>query len=210
MGSIIRSFIILIFFHFSFSLAFGDSFEKSWFKGEIVLTDGNILKGKINYNINTKIVRLKTGSKVKAFTPYSVSYFTFFDQIKEKERVFTSQNFIEKIGLVNSTFLELLIDGPIVVLRDGEYVSFNTQTSHHDGAFKAFYYVNVNEKIYIVKDFKKDVMPFMISYESKINSFIQEQRINLTKPNHQILLIDYFNHLVDPEYQWIGRNTDLD
>ncbi|WP_020526326.1 hypothetical protein [Flexithrix dorotheae] len=210
MGIIIRSIFTFTFFYFSFCLVFGDTIEKNWYKGEVILTDGNVLKGKINYNINTKVVRLKNGTKIKAFTPYSVSYFTFFDQEREKERVFTSQNFIEKIGFVNNTFLELLIDGPIVVLRDGEYVSFNGQTSHHDGALKAFYYISVGQKTYMVNNFKKDVMPFMSAYESKINSFIHDQRINLTKPNHQIFLIDYFNHLVDPEYKWIGSGTDLE
>ncbi len=86
----------------------GVDIKGDWYKGELVLQDGQKLKGELQLNFALNTVLLKQDTIVKAFSPYSVSYFKF----KEGERIRTFYTlFYQQPGVGESLmFFELVFN----------------------------------------------------------------------------------------------------
>ena len=59
-----------------------------WFEGSIMLTNGNELKGLIKYNDRNGVLSYQDDTEFRVFTPLRVAAFEFFDESKQKQRIF--------------------------------------------------------------------------------------------------------------------------
>lgn len=59
-----------------------------WFEGSILLNDGSKLVGLVKYDDNSGILSFQDGTISRVFTSSRVSTFQFFDEARQKQRVF--------------------------------------------------------------------------------------------------------------------------
>ncbi len=87
----------------------GDTFE--WSDGSILLSNGEELKGLVKYNDRNGVLAYHDGDNSRPFTPRSVLGFEFFDEQKQKQRIFYSLEDIDaETNVKRPLFFELLRD----------------------------------------------------------------------------------------------------
>ncbi|WPP50211.1 hypothetical protein [Catalinimonas niigatensis] len=110
-----------LFFCLWTSLEAGDLPKDDWNVGEIMLNNGEILKGEIQYDLKQNVAMIKKKGLVKAFGAYNIDYFRFMDSARSMIRSFYSMPYSQKNGQERLMFFEL-------VFEDG-FALFNRELS---------------------------------------------------------------------------------
>lgn len=85
--------------------------SEEWYEGSILLTSGTELKGVVKYNDRTGILSFQDGTETRVFTPRSVTAFEFFDESRQRQRVFyTYDDESSGDNIVRPSFFELVRD----------------------------------------------------------------------------------------------------
>lgn len=125
-----------------------------WQKGELVLQNGQILKGELQLNTDLNTVLLKQGDLIKAFSPYTVDLFRFIEA--HKLRSFYTLPYKPDGGVEKLMFFELIFDDNFAIFNrevrvQKEYASFvglpHKVNSHDENSVKIFeYYIFLPEE----------------------------------------------------------------
>src|SRR5688500_13804136 len=59
-----------------------------YYNGMMVLNSGEVVWGKISYNLAHDLTSCKEGKIIKTFSPYQVNYFRFYDEKLQINRYF--------------------------------------------------------------------------------------------------------------------------
>lgn len=192
---------ILAFMLLNFNLLGKNKME--WHYGLIKLISGIQLKGDINFNPELDIVSLLKDGNIKSFTPNKVESFEFYDEEIEENRIFISLNYVQTSFYSSKIFFELLLPGKVSLVR--RYNTFNQFYSLKADAladnFGSYnYYAYANGTFTNLKRFKKQLLPlFRKEFEEEMIDFVGSNNLRLKRIEHQIVIIDYYNFLSDPQ-----------
>ena len=81
---------------------------QQWNSGELVLKSGEILSGKLNYNLESETVQVRADGKLLVFNASQISQFTL-SQKSETRKFVILKNQTES-GYVRSQIFELLLE----------------------------------------------------------------------------------------------------
>jgi len=176
-----------------------------WHPGTLVLTSGTEINGKINYDLKTGVVQLKTAGLVKAFTPYHVQSFRFVEEQFGMMREFMACSFHPESRRTSKSFLEVVLKGPLMVFRKQENYAKVLPAAleeHVEGQPALFdyktsftYYVRVNDQFMMLKKFKKSIFPMMArQLGHEFMELVQEKKWRLYALPDQLRLINYYNY----------------
>ncbi|MBT1701161.1 hypothetical protein KK083_29995 [Fulvivirgaceae bacterium PWU4] len=80
-----------------------------WYDGSIMVNDGTELVGLLRYNDDTGVLSFESGSISKSFTAKSVAGFEFFDEERNKQRVFYVFSYPDpQTDIVSPLFFEVV------------------------------------------------------------------------------------------------------
>lgn len=99
-----------LFFCLWANLKAGDLPKDDWNVGEIMLNNGDVLKGKIQYDLQQNVAMIKDEGLVKAFGAYNVNYFRFMDSERSMVRSFYSMPYPQDNGQERLMFFELIFE----------------------------------------------------------------------------------------------------
>ena len=91
--------------------------KKNWYKGEIVLRNGEKLSGKVQYDLKQNVAVIKYDGKMQAYSAFNVDYFKIIDSKRRTLRSFYSMPFINPKGLKRLMFFELIFEDKFAIFN---------------------------------------------------------------------------------------------
>lgn len=195
--------VLLLFFSVLSWQGFGQQWPfEYWHEGKMVLEEGDTLKGKIKYDINTDIIQLEQKSVFQSFTARKVVFFEIFDVTSTRYRQFYSIPFSQTGGYKTPTFFELLAEGKLTLLAKEALEYKNYSSGYYGyGSISRLVLVNkyfvLNEKgnIEIFSGLKKVLIDLMANRDDEIKKFIKVNKLNLESKYDLSRIFDYYNSL---------------
>ncbi len=203
-------FVTLIFIIANFSYLQAQQFPQDyWHEGEITLFDGQVFQGIIKYDNekdNVQITSTNNGS-IKTYSSRNVESFEFIDSVLHIKRSFFTLPFEKSQGYESPTFFELLTDGKVaflgreIITISEEYVS--TSPMGQQGYYRKvrilvdnLYFLIKSEQKVIKFDKKKDtILQILGDKKEKVQQYLANNKVNLSKRQDLMQLLDYYNSL---------------
>jgi hypothetical protein len=173
---------------------------KGWDMGMIYLNDGNYIRGKLYYNPEKKLVLVENQGKILTYTPENLIRFTVYDKMLSAQRNYIS--ILPDNALSKQKFIfEIVLDGSLSLLRHQK--SKTHYEGYYDQKIQQFvgyssdfiYYFLYKNKIYQLKNFKKQYIEIVGESIYKINAYIKNNKLKYSSVPHQVKLINFFNTL---------------
>jgi|GEM_PF-3862101 len=206
--------VLLSLIIFSLSFLSIDAKDKTkWYSGKILLENESEVAGEVSYNYKHGVIMLKDeDGTTKAFSAKQTQYFEYFDEVMQVPRRYISLPFFTGKNYSNKMFFELIMDGEISVFRkEKKNINLEFIQQHDNDNFTRYHasfdYYFFNDGSFVpLKDFTKKLYPKLSAgFPNKIEEFISDNSLNVASGIHAILVIDYYNSLVDESYS----NLDL-
>ena len=189
------------------SIAGGNTVAKTlWNRGELVLQNGTVLTGELNYNWRAEIVQYRAENTIKAFSAFQVREFKYFDDQLNTLRKFVAMDYPIKPSSPRIAFLEEFERGPVMVYRRlrrihepiklVNSVKFGLDEEFIKNIDNFHYYVLTGDKMTALADFAHTQWPQMqTEFTDEFNLYVAKLHIDLTSTFARLLLINRYNQL---------------
>lgn len=177
-----------------------------WSKGAVILTSDSVMWGDIKYDFHLDIVQCKTNNGIKAFSPFTVKSFRFYDEELKVNRFFKVFEATTHRIKRQKVFYEEVLSGSIHMLRRQrvcyrENSAFTSMYNNPGDIFDYDYYIFSEGKLFHLLKFKKRIVQeVMKDFKEEVESFISSKRLIHQELRDQIIIIDFYNSLKDPYY----------
>ncbi len=180
----------------------------NWSEGRIILEDNREISGVVSYNYKHGVILHKNEEGItKAFSAAQVSYFEYFDELMQVPRRYIALPFKTDDNYKNEVFFELIMDGEIAVFRkEKKNINLDFIRQHDNQNFTRYHasfdYFFFQEGSFIpLKQFPTKLLPKLKeAFPSQIDAFIDENVLSVDHGIHAILIIDFYNSLIDATY----------
>jgi hypothetical protein len=169
--------------------------DEKWLPGEIVLSDGTIIKDRLlRYNIYSRQIEFVDKNDTMAIA-------NTFDvkQLKIGERSFIFTSFVYD-GKPVEDWLEVLVDGDYslflyrrIVYRYVESLSESNPETDRFFMIEKYYIQDSNGEIKALPNTKKQIVKCLAEKNPDIESFMKENKIRLTKEGDLVKLMEFCN-----------------
>lgn len=178
----------------------------TWSSGELVLSDGTVLTGELNYNWKAEIVQLRQANVLKAFSAYQVRGFRYFDHVQNSLRKFIAMEYPVNSTVYRPLFLEEMLSGPLTVYRRLRHThqwlrvvspaSFGRDDELIKDVDNFSYFVIDGNKMIDLDDFRRTLWPRMESeFDKELKRYVTKMQVNLSSTLARLLLINHYNYL---------------
>ena len=182
------------------------SSDREWNEGVVVLDSREVIRGEVNLSQKFDVLRVKHEGKIKSFPAGKIRQVSILDEDLDALRRYIS---LDRSGENKSyqQFYEVVIQGHIQLLaREKQYKSsiemkttrfFNKLTPSQQQVVEDQDFFFYDGKTLIPMDkFRKRVLPAFEKYfESEIQTYIKEEKLNKNAPIDQVKITKYFNQL---------------
>lgn len=198
------SFFLTVFFVFNTTMVKSQGLaEDKWHQGVVVLTNGDTLKGKLKYNINNAVIRLKArhSNAIQTYSPQKVVSFLFHDLEYHHNRQFFSIPYAVRrsSNYKVPSFFELIRNGRPLTLLARQTIF--TRRVVRLGAFyrrveqDVFYLLDNKGKVTRIKPSRRGIYKAFSKYAKDIKTYIKVNRLQYSSRNDLIKIVDYYNSL---------------
>ncbi len=173
-----------------------------WHDGKIVLDQGDTLKGKIKYDLQSDLIQFDKNNKLESYTARKVLFFEIFDNTINRYRSFYSLPYAISGQYKAPVFFELLVEGKMTLLCR-ESIEFKTYPS----AFS--YYGNTTRLVLVNKYFlfkdngaiepfvgkRNDLIYLMGNKGTEVEKFIKTNKLSVDNKYQLAEIVSYYNSL---------------
>ncbi|AZQ62140.1 hypothetical protein EI427_07805 [Flammeovirga pectinis] len=201
-------FIITLFPIFTFAQDFPSEF---WHAGEVDLTNGSSLKGRIKYSLEEEVesIQVIVNGVIKSFGAQNVASFEILDKLTKRQRVFYSLPFKRSKGYVKNHFFELLEEGEPYILFTRERIAEVSETSYDPYWGSNF---NTRRKILVYDFYLMDMyaemrqvdtrkletmLAYFGKYKDKIEAFIKINKLDYKDREDFLQIVRYYDVLAE-------------
>ena len=179
------------------------AFRDIWYKGTLILTEGDTLSGAIHYEIENDLVQIDISSSVKTYSARQIWSFRIQDPDIKAERVFFALPYNVEGSYKVPMLFELLTEGEVSLLAREKLVTesipqynywgnnYYTRTRLSSDYFFGF----ANGKIRRYDGSKKDFFYLIKDKSSELKKFVNENRLRYNDIYDLVQIIDYYNSL---------------
>ncbi|MBO3697874.1 hypothetical protein [Roseivirga sp. E12] len=194
---------------------FGFQFpSEMWHSGEVVLSDGNTVRGIIKYDISGDVIQVDQDKKIQTFAASQIQQFKIFQEDIARFRLFFSIPFLNKNGYRRPSFFELIFEGETSLLaremilvttrppRDPYFsggrrynpygLTSNVRVLDHE-----LYLMNNKGKITQLTKKRKDVIYSFDDKYSDLKKIIKSNRLKMNSIDDIATLVAEYNKLGD-------------
>jgi hypothetical protein len=91
--------------------------KKDWHQGEIILSNGDKLTGKVQYDLKQNVAIIKYDGKMQAYSAFKVDYFKIIDRKRRTLRSFYTMPFRNQKGIERLMFFELIFEDNFAIFN---------------------------------------------------------------------------------------------
>lgn len=176
-----------------------------WHDGELVLVNGDSLKGQIKYNLETDLVQFSNDKKtIKTFTARKLLHFEIFDETSSRYRRFYVLPYSINGNYNAPIIFELVLEGRKLTLLSREAVEYQVANYPYAVAgsytrlvlIYTHYFLTDEGEIIQFGGKKNDLLRGVMSKKSsEIKKFIKTNRIRVDSRPDLIKTVSYYNSL---------------
>ena len=171
-----------------------------WFEGKVILTDGQVVEGKLSYYSDKKtgLLQINTGKKILSFDANQIVSFSFYDHELERHRRFYSLPYpLAGQNYDIMLFFEANYEGPYLsLLSKTEFKSETRNASPYPYRYRGYYIPRWYNDPYSPRSYNIMVpyeTLYLVTPESSIKDYseatpIDEHRIRYRKADYDLLL----------------------
>jgi len=177
------------------------SFEY-WHDGKLVLEEGDTLRGKIKYEINSDIIEIDQNNRLQSFTARKVIYYEIFDAITSIYRQFYSIPYSATGGYKTPIFFELLSEGKLTLLAR-EALEYKSSSVGYYGYGSISRWILVNKYFVlnnkgVVEEFsgrKSDLLLLMEKRDDEVRKFMKSNKLDIDHKYDLARVFTFYNSL---------------
>ncbi|KXX70675.1 hypothetical protein AVL50_07590 [Flammeovirga sp. SJP92] len=207
----IKALTYLLFFILPLSVSAQDFPSEYWHQGEVDLTNGNSMRGRIKYSLEEGVesIQVIVNGVIKSYGAQNVQSFEIMDAMTKRQRVFFSLPFKKSKGYVKNHFFELIEEGEPYILFARERIAEVSETSYdpywgsnfntrrrvlvHD-----FYLMDMFADIRQVDMRKEETMlAYFGKYKDKVKAFININKLDYKDREDFLQIVRYYDSLVE-------------
>jgi len=199
-----RRILILIFFVTIARLNFAQiGNNQYWYSGDVLLTNGNVVKGEISLAAKMDIIRVKQDNTIKAFTPTNVQSFSRFDTRYNLNRDYFSLP-IPESSHFKLQFYELVHEGQVALLcrtleidhEEAENSSrYYYDNDPHTNRVKVDEFYLMKPAGAITKISKASELIDFLDQTDLLKAYIEDKKLDLSKRSDFLKLMLYYDSL---------------
>ncbi len=173
-------------------------------QGFLVTNDRDTVRGKLKYDMETNIVTLAVGQKLRSFSSHKIFYFEINDEILNTYRQFYSiphkVNYDYKIPIL----FELLYEGPLSLLtRESIVQQAQASNSPYWGGANyprtvvqySFFFLNTKGEITFFSGRKKDLLLIMRKKQNDVKKYMKDNRLDSDDVRDLIRITAFYNSI---------------
>lgn len=168
--------------------------------GKVQLKNGESISGTVDINsfINSAVVTSADGRQLTYHASMIESIKTVDEcDFAREYRCFDyrSNSFFDRM---EKKLFQVVTDGEVVLLR--RIFEYDVFDATDDYTIEEFYYVDDNNKVKRIRNFKRQILPMMDTYATEVETFRKRNHIhNMNREDNMYLMVSYFNRLSSME-----------
>ena len=194
-------FVLLLIFSFK---GIGQELESEWFEGELFLTNGEIIEGLLQYDLDKDCLIVKNANRVKAYNAQQIESFDYLDHTQIRLRSFYS--LVHKVKQRKKhMFFELLKQGELTLLSiDAWFVNSIpfTRSSNLPARFtgdlvlkEEYYILDKNHNIQPFTGIKNQLLDLMKDNYEEMENYIRTQKLQVDRRADLLKIFYYYENL---------------
>jgi hypothetical protein len=179
--------------------------NNNWYRGSIILTEGDSLTGDIHYDLQNNLVQVNAGNAIKAYSARQVWSFSFYDPDLMTDRRFYALPYKMESNYKAPVLFELLTEGEVSLLAREKLVTENVPQWGYGGPGNYSYlrsrirrdyflgFANGNIRSY--DGSKKDLLYLLKDKSGEVKKFANSNRLRFDDKRDLVQIINYYNSL---------------
>ncbi|MDN3671089.1 hypothetical protein QWY93_17385 [Echinicola jeungdonensis] len=205
-----RLFYLLFFVFLGLQISQAQDFPSQiWHEGKLYLENGDVLEGKLKYNLENNVVQMRDGS-IQTYGSSSIRYFEIFDEYYGGIRTFYSLPYAMNGNYKVPIFFELLMEGEDITLLCREYITNETRNTGMYSMYMHpmygppmmnttklafdFYFLS-EDQIIKYNQKKKELLDFMDDRSEEIKLYMRKNRLSHDRRGDLLRITAYYNQL---------------
>lgn len=197
---LILTFLVVFFSFTSFAQRFS---MEEWHDGRVILSEGDTIKGSINYDLKNNMIQLVPAGTKEAYalSAQSILYFDLIDKLTENYRQFVVLRYdINNNNYNVPVIFELLVEGELTLLAREKielrtvnhpmYRAYSTRVIVYD-----YFFLQKNQKISLFSQKKRDLGQYVKPFEKQITEYIKDNNFQVDRMGDLARIVVYYNSL---------------
>jgi hypothetical protein len=173
-----------------------------WHEGQVVLVEGDTLKGKVKYDLQQQLVQFSKNDVIlEALTPRKVLFFEIFDNTVHQYRKFFSLPYSSAGTYEVPYFFELLEEGKITLLCQEALEYRSVPVGYYGGSYNrlvmvnSYYILDTRGRIVEFSGKKGDLMELMGNRSEEVEKFMRKNRLRIEEKSDLAKIVAFYNSL---------------
>jgi hypothetical protein len=192
---------------FTISDGFGQEFPSELLhEGELVLLNGDTLKGQIKYNLENDLIQIIINETVQTYSARKILYFSIYDKTVDMYRNFYSIPFEVQPNYKVPILFEVLYEGKLSLLAREAIVtetvpqySYMYRSSVNMTRTKLdyeYYFLDEDGSFTKFNNKKFELYDVMKRREPQIKQYIKKNRLKIDSRRDLVRIVAYYNALL--------------
>jgi hypothetical protein len=177
----------------------------NWYRGSLILADGDSLTGDIHYDLQNNLVQINAGNSIKAYSARQIWSFSFYDPDMMTDRQFFALPYTVESNYKAPVLFELLTEGDVSLLARERLVTENVPQYGYGGfgnssslrtRIRRDYFLGfANGNIRSYDGSRKDLLYLLRDKSGEVKKFINAHRFRYDDKRDLVQIINYYNSL---------------
>lgn len=186
-------------------VGFGQQFSSmKWHKGFLVTTDGDTLRGKVKYDLETNSVQIANREIIKGYSSYKVFHFEIFDEVLQNYRQFYSIPYQIQSNYKAPVLFELVFEGGVSLLAREKIVQETVNTVdplwpsaryRRNVVDYDFFFLDKKGKITYFDGSRNRLLEIFYGKRSQIKDYIKSNRLKTDEIEDLIRITSFYNSI---------------
>ncbi|RDC62511.1 hypothetical protein [Adhaeribacter pallidiroseus] len=197
--------------------------KHDWSVGEVILTDGDTLKGAVSYYFQKELIQVKNANGfIQTFSPVNVTHFRVFNEQRQEFQTFRPFRYApnpEEPTFKTPAFFEVVTEGKYTLIKRSCYVIRNLDpvpayathgqyyesysvtrkksdlNSYQLARLNAYFLYTPENKLIPLRHPKKNLEDLYQDKSVPMKAFIRQRNLSYKNPVALTRVVQYFNHL---------------
>jgi hypothetical protein len=179
--------------------------KEEWHDGFLVTQEGDTVRGKIKYEMETNSLQMAAGSSLKAYSSYNVFYFEIFDEIYKNYRQFYTLPYKYRSNYETPILFEVMYEGELSLLAREKVVRETTSVSNspfypnynvsQNVLQYDYFFVTKSGKITYFQGSKGELLDIMNKKRDQVKTFIKKNRLQCDELKDLIRITSFYSSI---------------
>ncbi len=178
-----------------------------WHEGELTLLDGDRLRGKIMYNLESDLIQLNLDNTVQTYSARKILFFEIYDQEYARYRQFYALPYaVNNSNYETPHLFEVLHENTLTLLcreeitqesipQFGYYRNFGRMNTRPRLTFD-YFFLDQDGKIVRYSQKKDDLYDILDHHTDELQRYMKENRLKHDRQGDLVRITAYYNSLI--------------